>query len=310
MRRSHAFQFAACCFFAAAVFAATDARSDGPPPRQVTPSGPGFAGVYGQMPSSQAEFISTPNAIKSAAVSGAPTLIWETLEHGEKVECLDCISVVAPLLYDSNAKNREIAAWWLRRRVFGVFGSGEVYEQTLQALQSGPDPVKRAYAAYALGEFLFAPGIAACATALASDGDARVRAAAASALGRLNDDGAGALATALGDADPSVKLAALGSAARINSFSGVSSVAALAVDASGDVRRRSIEVLEALHATDSVAAVAAVAQNDADPRVRAAACHALGTFGDSSVVPVLTKLSTTDPNGFVRDLAQIALRGL
>jgi len=308
MRRSSAFQFAMGFLLAAATFATTDARSDGAGmPRQVTPSGPGFAGVYGQMPASQAEFISPPDLIKSAAISGAPTFIWETLEHGEKVECLDCISVVAPLLYDSNAKNREIAAWWLRRRVFGVFGPGEVYEQTLQTLQTSSNPVTRSYAAYALGEFFAAPGIAACATALRGDGDARVRTAAASALGRLNDDGAGALAAGLADADPGVKLASLASAGRINTFSGLSSVAALTSDASGDVRRRSIEVLEALHATDAVVAVAAAARNDADPRVRAAACHALGALGDSSVVPVLTTLSTSDPNGLVRDMAQIAV---
>jgi HEAT repeat protein len=308
MRKNSAFQFAVGCFLAASTFASTDAMSAGTAaPRQVTPNGPGFAGVYGTMPASQAEFISTPDAIKSAALSGAPTLIWETLEHGEKVECLDCISVVAPLLYDSNAKNREIAAWWLRRRVFGVFGQGEVYQQTLQTLQTSSNPVNRAYAAYALGEFFLAPGIAACATALQGDGDARVRTAAASALGRLNDDGAGALAKGLSDTDSGVKLAALASAARINAFSGLSSVAALTTDSSGDVRRRAVEVLETLHATDAVAAVSAAAQSDADPRVRAEAAHALGTFGDTSAIPVLTKLSTSDSNGFVRDLAQIAL---
>ena len=63
--------------------------------------------------------------------SGAPTLIWQTLEHAEKIECLDVHRLVAPLLYDANAKNREIAAWWLRRRMLGVFGPGEVYQQTL-----------------------------------------------------------------------------------------------------------------------------------------------------------------------------------
>ena len=311
MRKNSAFQFAVGCFLATSTFAATDAFSAGTgAPRQVTPSGPGFAGVYGTMPASQQEFISTPNGIKSAALSGVPTLIWETLEHGEKVECLDCIAVVAPLLYNSNAKNREIAAWWLRRRVFGVFGSGEVYEQTLQTLQTSSNPVNRAYAAYALGEFFLAPGIAACATALQGDGDARVRTAAASALGRLNDDGAGALSKGLSDSDSGVKLASLASAARINAFSGLSSVAALTTDASGDVRRRAVEVLETLHATDAVAAVSAVAQNDADPRVRAEAAHALGTFGDSSAVPVLQKLATSDPNGLVRDLAQIAIQEL
>ena len=108
MRRNTMFQLVVGSFLAvASTFAATDASS-APPPREVTPNGPGFAGVYGQHPANSVEFLSTPDSIKSAAVSGAPTLIWETLEHGEKVECLDCISVVAPLLYDSrSAKNRE-----------------------------------------------------------------------------------------------------------------------------------------------------------------------------------------------------------
>src|SRR5579859_5097318 len=150
------------------------AFDSGGAPREVTPnsSAHGFASVYGEVPADQAEFISSPDSIKRAAASGAPTLVWEALEHGERVECLDCIPTVARLLYDSNAKNREIAAWWLRRRIFGVFGPGEVYEQTLTTLTSDADPVRRADAAYALGEFFLAPGIDACARALAADGDA------------------------------------------------------------------------------------------------------------------------------------------
>ena len=81
----------------------------------------------------------------------------------------------------------------------------------------------------------------------------------------------------------------------------------MTVDASSDVRRRAVEILETLYATDAVVPISAAAQTDADPRVRAAACHALGTLGDSSAVPVLQKLSTSDPNGLVRDMAQIAM---
>jgi hypothetical protein len=293
----------------AATFAAQDARSD--PPRPVTPAGPGFQGVYGSLPPDQVEFISTPTSIKSAVATGAPSLVWEVLEHGEKVECLDCISAVAPLLYDSNAKTREIAAWWLRRRILGVFGPGEVYEQTIQTLANPKaTPTQRAYAAYALGEFFATPGIAACATALATDTDAGVRAAAASALGRLNSDGQGALGTALTDSDPGVKLAALRSATKVNSFSGLANVAALTADPSADVRRRAIETLDTLVAKDAVAAVSAVAQSDTDPGVRAEACHALGTFGDPSVLPVLQTLASSDPDTFVRDQAQIAMQRL
>ncbi|MGH7435841.1 MAG: HEAT repeat domain-containing protein, partial [Polyangiaceae bacterium] len=229
------------------------------------------------------------------------------LEHGESIECLDCIPVVAPLLYDSNAKNREIAAWWLRRRIFGVFGPGEVYQQTVQTLQSNQSATVRAYAASALGEFFLAAGVPVLVTALGGDGDAGVRAAAASALGRLNNDGSGALARALGDSDSTVKLAVLGSAVKINVFSGVSSVAALTTDASTDVRRAAVYALEGLHATVSVAAVAAVAAHDADPGVRAAACHALGSFRDTSASAVLTSIEKNDSDGLVRDMARIAL---
>jgi HEAT repeat protein len=290
----------------AATFAAHDARSDGPRPVTPDSNAHGFASVYGVLPPDQAESLSTAAAIKSAAASGAPTMVWETLEHGEKVECLDCIGAVAPLLYDGNAKTREIAAWWLRRRIFGVFGPNEVYQQTIQTLATDPNPVRRAYAANALGEFLAAPGVDACAAAL-TDNDARVRAAAASALGRLNNDGAGALTMALGDADPTVKLAALGSITIINSFSGVPSLAALTVDASAGVRRRAIEVLDALRVATAVVPVLAAAQHDVDAGVRAAACHALGTFGDMSVSAALQTISTTDADGFVRDQAKIAM---
>jgi HEAT repeat protein len=276
----------------------------------VTPAGTGMAGVYGVLSADQQEFLSSPDAIKSAAASGAPTLVWETLEHGEKVECLDCIAVVAPLLYDANAKNREIAAWWLRRRMFGVFGPGEVYQQTVQALQSDPDPVRRSYAAYALGEFFAAPGIDACAVAVTADTDARVRAAAASALGRLNDDGAGALGKALSDSDAGVKLAALGAAVRINAFSSTASLAALTTDPDAGVRRRALEALDALHVTDAIAPVTAAAQNDTDAGVRAVACHALGNFANTAAVPALQALSQNDPNTFVRDQASIALKRL
>jgi hypothetical protein len=288
-----------------AAFAADDARSD--TPRQVTPSGTGFQAVYGQIPPDQVEFISNANAIKSVG-NLAPTAVWEVLEHGERVECLDCIPAVEPLLYDSNAVTREIAAWWLRRRMFGVFGPGEVYSRTVATLASDPSPVRRADAAYALGEFLESPGVAACAQALAHDQDPGVRAAAASALGRLNSDGGGALGAALTDSDTGVKLEALRSATRITSFSGLANIAALLADASADVRRRAIEVLDALDAKDSIAAVEAVAQKDTDATVRAEACHALGTFGDPSATALLTMLAASDPDTFVRDQAQIALR--
>src|SRR5580658_8077625 len=150
--------------------------------------------TYGSwLPADQAEFISSPEYIISVAVSGAPMQIWEALEHGERVESLAAISVVAPLMYNENAQTREIAAWWLRRRMLGVFGPGQVYQQTLNTLASDSNPTRRAYAASAVGEFLLGNGIANVSQALLHDSSPLVRQYAASALGRLNDDGSGAL---------------------------------------------------------------------------------------------------------------------
>jgi HEAT repeat protein len=268
----------------------------------------GTQAIYGNIPPDQIEFLSTGDRIKSVAASGSMMAIWETLEHGERVECLDCIPSVEPLLYDPNPRTREIAAWWLRRRMFGVFGQGEVYQRTLQTLASDTDPKRRTYAAYALGEFLAAPGIEACAAAIDRDGDPNVRAAAASALGRLNDDGRGALSKALNDADGRVKLSALASAGRVNTFADVQGVARLTGDADVKVRRKSAELLGAMRAKDSVDGLIALTR-DPDASVRNSAAHSLGQIRDGRARGALEALAS-DTDGLVRDQARMALRRL
>lgn len=264
--------------------------------------------LYGNIPPDQIEFLSTRDRIKSVAASGSMMAIWETLEHGERIECLDCIPSVEPLLYDSNARTREIAAWWLRRRLFGVFGKGEVYERTLQTLASDADPKRRANAASALGEFLLAPGVEACAAAIGRDSDPTVRAAAASSLGRLNDDGRGALAKAMGDGDARVKLAALSSASRINTFKDRASIVRLTSDPDATVRRRSAEILGTMREKSAFEGLVALTK-DADANVRQSAAHALGQLRDSRARAALEELQH-DGDGLVRDQAAMALRRL
>jgi HEAT repeat protein len=289
----------------AGLFAGThDAGADS------TANSAGTRAIYGNIPPDQIEFVSPADRIKSVVASGAASNIWETLEHGERVECLDCIPSVEPLLYDANPQTREIAAWWLRRRIFGVFGPGEVYERTVKTLQADADPKKRAFAADALGEFLLAPGIEECAAAITRDGDPTVRAAAASALGRLNDDGRGALSKALADVDGRVKLAAIISASRVNSFSDVASIGRLVGDGDANVRRRAAEFLGTMRAKDAVDGLMALAQNDPDANVRNSACHSLGQLRDLRARPVLEAIKANDTNSLVRDQATIALRSL
>lgn len=269
----------------------------------------GTAQIYGNVPPDQIESLSTGDRIKAVVSTGAMSNIWATLEHGEKVECIDCIPSVEPLLYDSNVRTREIAAWWLRRRVFGVFGPGEVYDRTTTTLATDPDPVRRAYAASAIGEFLSYSGVSAVATAVQSDQDPGVRAAAATALGRLGDDGNGAIALALGDADATVKLAALKSATRIHGWKNTAALTPLATDGDVHVRRNAAELIGMLRLSDGYNALVAMAA-DPDAHVRNAAAHALGDLKDARATGILTTLSQSDPDTFVRDQAAIALRRL
>ncbi|CAN5521170.1 hypothetical protein BH09MYX1_BH09MYX1_01260 [soil metagenome] len=294
------------CVFAAALGAATfmapgDAKSD-------TWNGGGTAVVYKNIPPDQIEFLSTPEHIISSTSSGSPSQIWETLEHAEAVECGNCIGAVEPLLYNGDSQIREISAWWLRRRTFGVFGPGEVYERTVKTLSSDANPQKRAYAAYALGEFRTSADIDPLAAAATVDAPPEVRAAAVSGLGRINDDGAGAVGKAMADSSEGVRLSAVRAASKINGFNDSTAVAKLMGDSSPAVRKSGIELLESFRVKDSVQSLVAIARNDADADVRLAACHALGVLGDSSARSTLEAIFAADTNGLVRDQAQIALR--
>jgi HEAT repeat protein len=273
----------------------------------------GRATSYDNLSNESLEAVSTPAAILSlvqAPASAAPTAIWTMLEHGERVECLDCIPYVAQMLYDGNAKTREISAWWLRRRIFGVFGPGQVYSQTVSAVtDQSQSEATRADAASALGEFLEGAGIAPVATALSTDSSATVRLAAANALIRLNNQGPNAeLGGALTDADESVRLAALNGATHINVFSAVDKVAGLLSDSSAAVRRRAAATLGTMKVSDAVVGLIAVTSpvNEPDAGVRAAAVWSLGQLADSQARAAVLA-AANDSDSSVRDAANIAL---
>jgi len=242
--------------------------------------------------------------------STAPTEIWRTLEHGERVECLGCIPSVAKLLYSSNRKTREIGAWWLRRRIFGVFGTGQVYEQTLQTVQKDGSEQRRAYAAEALGEFLLASGIPVVAKAATQDSSTMVRVAAVRALDRLNNQGPGGeLASAISDPAVDVRMAALEAAVHVHVFTRIDAVVGRLSDNDADVRRRAAEALGNMRATDAVIGLIAITAPDREPdaRVRTAAVAALGRIADPSAKEAL-QAAEGDPNALVRSMATIALR--
>jgi len=277
----------------------------------------GRSSIYGNLKNASLEAVSTPSAMLSlikAPDSAAPTAIWTMLEHGERVECLDCVPYVSKMLYNANPKTREISAWWLRRRIFGVFGKGEVYEQTYNtATDAKASELSRAYAVNALGEFLEGAGIVPVSQALTSDGSAKVRLAAVNALIRLNSQGqpgdgkAFPLANALSDEEEEVRLAALNAATHINVFSAVDQVVNLISDPSPLVRRRAAQTLGTFKNRDAVVGLIAVTSpaNEPDAGVRAAAVWALGQIADSQALDAVLAAENDSDSG-VRDAAHIA----
>jgi hypothetical protein len=273
----------------------------------------GRASVYRNLPAESLEATTPPDRIKAVA-SGryAPTEIWRALEHGEKVECMSCIPEVSKLLWNNNAKTREISAWWLRRRIIGVFGPGQIYSQVVATLQTSPDETRRAYAADALGEFLSGAGVKYVSKAIREDSSAKVRKSAVMALMRLNSQGQnGEVAHAMSDSDENVQMAALYASVRINVFNDYAAVVRLVGSQAVRVRKRAAENLGVMRSADGVVALSAITspETESNAGVRAAAVAALGKIADPGGKAAVQN-ALNDPNQFVRDAANIAMRRL
>jgi HEAT repeat protein len=243
------------------------------------------------------------NAVKSAA----PTRLQATLEYGERVECFECIPLLADkLLRSDDAQVREIAAWWLRRRSFGF---GPVMEKITDVVQHDADPERRARAAAALGEFLdrhAAPTLSAVADA---DAEGSVRAAAVRALGRLNvPDGLAAISRAMADADVSVRAAALEQVLKVKGFSDTAAVLERLTDADRDVRRAAVQLSGELRLSAASERLTGALQTDDSPQVRQAAAFALGRIGGAGTADVLARAESSERDAAVLDAITVARR--
>ncbi|MCA9581127.1 MAG: HEAT repeat domain-containing protein [Myxococcales bacterium] len=243
------------------------------------------------------------NAIQSAG----PTKFMATLEYGERVECDACVvPLMKRILSDDNPQVREFAAWWIRRRPFHV---GYVMKEMRTVLADDKDPVRRARAAEAIGEFLDPKGVAHLADALAEDGDAPVRAAAAAALGRLNHPTSHALlAEALDDKDSTVRLAALRAVRRVNFFEEYEALIGTLADGDEAVRREGALLSGQYRVKSAVPALAGLLRSDGDSSVRRAAAWALGRVGGEDAGEALREVRDSETDKTVQDAIAVALK--
>lgn len=247
---------------------------------------------------------------------GSATRLMATLEHGEMLDCYECVPALAQrLLTDDNATVREFSAWWLRRR---VFAKNHVFGQ-FRAILQGSYPawaddlgvsreVMRARAAEALGELMDPNALAPLSEAATADPATVVREAAVGALGRLNHpQGNTVLASALSDSAPEVRRAALAAIPRVNFFREHDALLGTLADDDAVVRREGALLTGQMRVAAGVAALAGLLRTDEDRNVRRAAAWALGRIGDGAAREALNEALTAETDRMVLDAIEIAL---
>ena len=243
------------------------------------------------------------NAIKSAS----PTALYAMLEYGERVECFECIPLLADkLLSSDNAQTREISAWWLRRRSFGL---GPIMVRMRKVIETDADPVMRSRAAEALGEFLDPHAVPSLEKAVMEDRAVDVRKAAVRALGRLNAvAGLPSLTAALEDEDASVRKAALEQVTRVNFFADDAALIARLADEDAAVRRAAAQLAGERRIADTVDPLMGLLMTDESPQVRQAAAISLGRIGGSDAREALRDAQKVEDHDLVRGAIDVALR--
>jgi HEAT repeat protein len=243
------------------------------------------------------------NVIKS----GSPTRLYATLEYGERVECYECVPLLADkLLSSDNSQVREISAWWLRRRSFGF---GPVMVKMRKVAAQSPDPVQRARALQALGEFLDPHAQPTLSDAATKDTDVSVRVAAVRALGRLNAlSGRAALSAAFTDTDAQVRQAALDQVLKVNFFDDRVALLGTLADDDANVRRTAAQLVGQLRVADAVEPLLGLLITDSSAQVRQAAAIALGRIGGSDAAAALADAKKVEHDDQVLDAIQIAAR--
>ncbi len=248
----------------------------------------------------------TRDAMVATLQHGSPGAIQAVLEYGERVECHECVPLVAANLLDNDdALVREMSAWWLRRR---IFSSGEVVSAMRDALANDASAVRRARAAAALGELL-EPKVLDALTAASTDESPVVREAVVRALGRLNHPGShGVLASVLEeDGDAAVRRAVLDVALRMNFFHEDEALVGALGDDDADVRTRAARILGELRVADALPALEAIVVGDPNRDARQAAAYALGRIGGASADAALNAALASETDSLVVDAIEIAL---
>ncbi len=250
-----------------------------------------------------------PTVAQMVAViqGGSAEKLKATLEYGERVYCAECVPLLERNLLESGKPRvREMSAWWLRRQ---PFAAPALVVRLRKLVRADADPVRRARAAEALGEFMDPHAVAELSDAALMDVDVQVRVSAVRALARLNSDlGFAVLTDTLSDPDTAVKLATLDQLVNIGSFRDHGALIALLGDTSPEVRTRAARLSGEYRVVEAVSTLIAMLQGDVSAQARKAAAWALGRVGAAEGQAALAGAAGVEQDPGVLDAIRIAQR--
>lgn len=247
-------------------------------------------------------------SLKNAINSNNPDSIIGEVERAEKLPCGSCIDLVKPLIDHEDARIRDVAAWWLNKRVIRQ----QVRDEMFDRLQGG-DQVAARNAAEVLGRFMHPEAYNHLEMAIhnAALGD-EARAAAATAVGSIGSRSAkGILEGALTSDSAAVRKAAAKALRNVaNNLDGVALLDLLQDSDPGVVREAALTV-GAVREEGAVNNLILVLQDESlDAYTRRDAAWALGKIGDGSARDALAEASDADPSMLVRGAARAAYNDL
>jgi hypothetical protein len=246
-------------------------------------------------------------AIRQAVASHSADAIIAEVERTEGLGCEECIQLVTQLTEDSRFSVREVAAWWFAKR---PTLQKMLADQFAPELVSGSS-IQVRNAADFLGSsstFTALPQMRQAILRTGLDADAKLALVrAVDHLGNLG--GNPVLATAMTDASPVVRAAAVKAWRDVRGQVNAAPVVALLGDSDANVRAEAASVVGAMKETAARTALEGLAVSDESAIVRRNASWSLGKLGATASRAALTQ-ATNDPSGLVRMTARAALAQL
>ncbi len=245
--------------------------------------------------------------IVAAVQSGSQDAIIAEVERAEGLVCDDCIQTVTNLTEDNRFAVREVAAWWFAKRP----GLAKVMaDQFKNDLVSG-DALHVRNAADFVGSIVDYTALPALRQAIARPGlTTEAKLSIVHAVGYLAHlDGNGILVTAMSDADPAVRSAAITAWRDVLGQVSVQPVESKLVDGNAKVRAAAATVIGAYVDRNALSTLVQLVTTDTDPVVRRNAAWALGQIGSRDASAALTT-AMNDKSGLVRLVAKASLAEL